>query len=105
MKSILIITLTTVLLTGCSPFGNETVIGSIGSFLDQIFQGKASTEVVSGGTQAVVETNPGNPAQNYKLSLSVGGQTSQTAITTSCAGACSNGVYKVYTTVQSSVSQ
>lgn len=96
-KLLYILTLISTLLSGCSPFGNETVIGSIGSILDQIFQGKASTEVVSGATQ-MIETNPGNPAQNYKLSLSVGGQMSQTAVETS-------GGYKVYTTVQSSVSQ
>ncbi|MEK6628921.1 MAG: hypothetical protein AABY53_09865 [Bdellovibrionota bacterium] len=96
-KLLYILTLVSVFLSGCSPFGNETVIGSIGNLIDQIFQGKASTEVNTGGTQQV-ETNPGNPAQNYKLSLSVGGQTSQTAVNT-------NGGYKVYTTVQSSLTE
>ena len=74
--------------SSCSPFGGQTIIES----LNDIFQGEASKDVVSGGTN-IVETNPGLPAQNYKATVSVGGTFSQPSVQT-------NGGYTVFTSVK-----
>jgi hypothetical protein len=81
------------LLTSCSPFGSSSIIEKIGGSLIGEFQSKTSTELVSGGSQTL-ETNPGLPDQNYKVTISVGNQFNQPSTYT-------NDGYRVQATVQS----
>lgn len=69
------------ILSSCSPFGNQSLVEDISSSIAGLFKGESSKVIVAGATQ-VVETNPGSPAQNYKVSVSVGGVFSQPAIQT-----------------------
>lgn len=74
--SILLIT------TSCSPFGGESLIEGISNAISEIFNGESSTTIVSGATQ-VVDTNAALPAQNFKVTVSVGESLNQSAIQTS----------------------
>ena len=93
----LIIGITYISLSSCSPFGGQSLIETIGSSLDAIFSGKTSSDVVAGSTE-FIETNPSVPAENFKVTISVGGQISQANFET-------GGGYKVYTSIQGNSSQ
>lgn len=80
-------------LSSCSPFGNQSIIKGIGSAIENIFKGQSTNEIISGGT-TIVETNPSTPSQNYKATVSIGGQFSQNAVETTSG-------YKVYVSIQS----
>jgi hypothetical protein len=84
-------------LSSCSPFGGQSLIESIGSSLEVIFGKKTSSDVVAGSTQ-VLETNTTLPSENYKVTLSAGGQILQADFET-------GGGYKVYTSIQGNTSQ
>lgn len=75
-------------LASCSPFGGQTIIESI----SDLFQGESNQSVVSGATSEV-DTNSSSPAQNYKVSASVGGAFSQPSVKT-------DGGYTVFTSVK-----
>ncbi len=97
MKSVynfLTVIILSVLITGCSPFENSSLIEIINQPISHFINSKTSVEIVSGGTQTI-DTNPSTPSLNYKATLSVGGTYNQTATTT-------NGGYKIYTTIQGS---
>ena len=81
-----------VLMTGCSPFGNSSFIEGINKSIGEFFNLKADPDVVPGGS-GYVETNPATPLQNYKVNYSVGHTFNQTAFIT-------NDGYKIYTNVQ-----
>ncbi len=80
--------------SGCSPFGQNSLIEIVTQPISHFLNSKSSAEIVSGGSQTV-ETNSATPAINYKAAVSVGGTYNQTATTT-------NGGYKIYTTIQGS---
>lgn len=96
MIKILVI-LSLISLASCSPFGGQSLVETIGSSIGRMFDGKSTADVVSGSTQ-VVNTNPSLPAQNYQVTVSVGGQFTQEAYETT-------GGYKVYTSVQGTTSE
>lgn len=81
------------LLSSCSPFGSSSIIDQIGGSLIGVLQSKTSTELVSGGTQTL-ETNPGVPSANYKVTISVGNQFNQPSTYTESG-------YRVQATIQS----
>jgi hypothetical protein len=97
MKKILLSSVIMISLSSCSPFGGQSLIESLGSSIVKLFTGKSSSEVVSGSTQ-VLDTNPSLPAQNYKITVSVGGQIAQDSFETTDG-------YKVYTSVQGSTAE
>jgi hypothetical protein len=80
------------LTTSCSPFGNNSLIQKTGLDLSGVLDTKTTTEMNSGSTQ-IIETNPANPSQNYKVNYSVGATYGQTATMT-------NGGYQVTTSIQ-----
>lgn len=82
----------TLFLSSCSPFGDQSLIEGISTAIARLFKGEAPQAVVSGSTQ-VMETNPGLPAQNYKVSTSVGAAFEQNTLQT-------NDGYTVQTSIQ-----
>jgi len=78
-------------LSGCSPFAGDSVIKNLKGEIEAILNTKSSMEIVAGGTN-IVETNPGNPAQNYKVKATIGQFMNQSTFQTS-------GGYKVQSTV------
>jgi hypothetical protein len=97
MNKILLSGFIMITLSSCSPFGGQSLVESLSSSIVKLFTGKSATEVVSGSTQ-VVETNQTLPAQNYKITVSVGGQIGQDSFETADG-------YKVYTSVQGSTAE
>lgn len=95
IKFLVLITLLS--FSSCSPFGGESLVETIGTSIGRLFEGKSTADVVSGSTQ-IVNTNPAVPAQNYQVSVSVGGQLTQEVYET-------NDGYKVYTSVQGTSSE
>ena len=83
---------TCLILSSCSPFGGQSLVEGVGSSIADLFSGESQKGIVSGSTQ-IVETNPGLPAQNYKVSVSVGRVFDQPAVLT-------NGGYSVRTTIE-----
>ena len=78
MAQILII-LSVLVTTGCSPFGNETVASVISS-ITEFFTSPTTTEVNSGGSENLTT------ADNHKVSMSVGNTMSQTSTMVSSDG-------------------
>lgn len=71
MKNLVVILSIGFAMLGCSPFSDESLIENIQNEIKVNFEGKTTIDVVSGG-MAYLSTNPGNPAQNYKVTVSVG---------------------------------
>ena len=83
-------------LSGCSPFGNESLITSAGKKITQLLPGIFSptkVELNSGGSKVVQISNPMTPSQIYTVSLSVGSSYNQQNTVTV-------GNYKVYSSIQ-----
>lgn len=75
-------------LSSCSnPFGKNSLIQGIGTGITNLFGGKTSTELVSGGAQQF------QTAAQYNVSVSVGSYINQSQVDT-------NGGYKVITTIK-----
>ena len=75
-----------------NPFGGKSLVENLKN-LTQIFTGPAGGDVTSGGN-ATQDTNPGVPAQNYKVTMSINHLASPTV--NSESGFTTNGGYKVY---------
>lgn len=69
MLRLLILT-TTLFLSSCSPFGNQSLIEDISTAIENLFQGESSSVLVAGATQTAETTSLSGPA--YKVSASVG---------------------------------
>lgn len=69
----------TLMTTGCSPFGNETV-ATIVSSIAEIFSGTTTAEVNSGGSDVAIT------ADQHQVSMSVGTTMSQTSTMVSSDG-------------------
>lgn len=68
-------------LSACSRFSPNSVVTSIQDEIDDILNSSSAVEIVSGGTQ-VVQTNPGTPSQNYKVTSTIGQFANQSTYTT-----------------------
>lgn len=85
-------------LSSCgNPFGGKSLVENLKN-LTQIFTGPAGGDVTSGGN-ATQDTNPGVPAQNYKVTMSINHLASPTV--NSESGFTTNGGYKVYMVLDS----
>lgn len=81
----------TMTISSCSPFSGDSVIASIQSEIEAILNTNSAVEVVSGATK-IIQTNPGTPSLNYKVTTTIGQFANQSTYTTV-------GGYKVQTTV------
>jgi len=69
-------------LMGCSPFAGNSPLTNLKNSIESLYGGRSTMEVVAGGTN-VLETNPGVPSQNYKVSTTIGQFINQTSYQTS----------------------
>jgi hypothetical protein len=84
MKSyLLLILVCTLFLTGCSPFGNSSLIESIGSTISDIFSTKTTAEMNAGGSQSLISSPASASAGDvHQMTISVGNVYQQNSFVT-----------------------